>query len=71
MVKEARKEGWDLVAVYHSHPGTPARMSEEDIHLAFDSEMIYVIYSVVEDKIHAFKVRDRKIYEEQIKVKKQ
>ena len=35
-IGRAREEGYDLIGVYHSHPATPARMSEEDIRLAND-----------------------------------
>jgi proteasome lid subunit RPN8/RPN11/TusA-related sulfurtransferase len=45
-VKEMRKRGQHLCAVYHSHPETPARPSEEDIRLAFDPDISYVIISL-------------------------
>jgi proteasome lid subunit RPN8/RPN11 len=55
-VKTAREAGLDLIAVYHSHPETPARMSEEDIRLAFDPNMVYLIYSLAEEKLKGFRV---------------
>ena len=57
-VKAARSKGYNLIAVYHSHPETPARMSEEDTRLAFDPDMIYIIYSVLEDDIRAYKLEE-------------
>ncbi len=45
-IKKIRKEKLKVLAVYHSHPETPARPSEEDIRLAYDSEISYVIVSL-------------------------
>jgi len=46
VAKRVRADGSDLIAVYHSHPASPARPSEEDIRLAHDSSIIYVIVSL-------------------------
>jgi proteasome lid subunit RPN8/RPN11 len=62
--KLARASGLDLVAVYHSHPATPARMSEEDIRLANDSSMVYLIYSLAQDRIRGFRVSREKVVDE-------
>ena len=45
--KDTRAAGLELLAVYHSHPATPARPSEEDLKLAFDPDIIYVIVSLL------------------------
>lgn len=45
-LKEFRKEGLDILAVYHTHPDTPARPSAEDIKLAYDPSILYVIVSL-------------------------
>ena len=50
VAKSVRADGSDLVAVYHSHPASPARPSEEDIRLAHDSSIIYVIVSLENEK---------------------
>ena len=47
-VKNCRKEGLTIRAVYHSHPETPARPSSEDIKLAYDPSLSYVIVSLAE-----------------------
>ncbi len=60
VVKEARKLDIKLIAVYHSHPETPARLSGEDIRLANDTDIIYIIYSCLEDNLKAFKVNEEK-----------
>ena len=57
-VKQARKAGESLIGVYHSHPETPARLSEEDIKLFNDPEPVYIIVSLKEDTpyLNGFKV---------------
>ncbi len=45
-VKDMRQKGLKLRAVYHSHPETPARPSLEDIKLAYDPNLSYVILSL-------------------------
>lgn len=58
-VKAARAKGYQLIAVYHSHPASPARLSEEDLRLANDPQLFYVIVSLLnpdEPVIKAFKV---------------
>jgi proteasome lid subunit RPN8/RPN11 len=47
-VRQMRRDGYRLRAVYHSHPASPARMSEEDIRLAFDRGLSYVIVSLAD-----------------------
>ncbi len=46
VVREVRKRGQSILANYHSHPETPARPSVEDIRLAYDPEISYVIVSL-------------------------
>jgi proteasome lid subunit RPN8/RPN11 len=58
VLREAQDEGLDLIAVYHTHPETPPRMSAEDIRLAYDTSVLYVIYSLQTDTLKAFKVKD-------------
>mgnify|MGYP001441295458 CR=1 FL=1 len=45
-LKLARNEGLQLISVYHSHPSSAARPSEEDLKLLKDPNMIYVIVSL-------------------------
>ena len=46
VVKEMRSDGVQMLAVYHSHPETPARPSAEDIRLALTPGVVYVILSL-------------------------
>ena len=45
-VRALRRGGLSLCAVYHSHPASPARPSQEDIRLAYDPSIFYVIVSL-------------------------
>jgi len=49
VVKDARKRGLTLNAVYHSHPETPARLSDEDIKLFNDPNPVYIIVSLKDE----------------------
>ncbi len=44
--KDIRSAGLEMLAIYHSHPETPARPSAEDIRLALTQNVIYVIVSL-------------------------
>lgn len=69
VTKEIRPRGWDVLAVYHSHPATPARMSQEDIRLALAPDMKYVIVSLLDQgapQVKSFTVRDGRPVEEPV-----
>ncbi len=68
VIKQARAEGQTLLAVYHTHPASPARPSEEDIRLAFDPTISYVIASLFEKKetIRSFQIKQGQVEEENI-----
>ena len=51
VVKELRARGLEMAAIYHSHPETPARPSEEDIRLALTPDVSYVIVSLADPGI--------------------
>ena len=48
VIKELRARKLEMVAVYHSHPASPARPSVEDIRLALTPDISHVIVSLVE-----------------------
>ena len=60
VIKTVRNSGLEIMAAYHSHPASPARPSEEDIRLAHDSSIIYVIVSLENGKksCGAFIIKD-------------
>jgi proteasome lid subunit RPN8/RPN11 len=67
-IKELRNRGWVLLGNFHSHPATPARPSREDIRLAFDPALSYVIISFQEDppEMKSFLIRQGQAMEEPI-----
>ncbi len=60
VMKKAQAQKLDLMAVYHTHPATTPRMSAEDVRLAYDTSIYYVIYSLQTDEVKAFKVNSNK-----------
>jgi proteasome lid subunit RPN8/RPN11 len=69
--KAVRREGLEIVGAYHSHPATPARPSAEDIRLAHDPTIIYVIISLLDGQrnVKAFRMKEGKAEEEILIVK--
>lgn len=69
-MKEARSQEFEIVGVYHSHPATPARPSAEDIKLAYDPAMLYVIVSVAgkEADVKAFRIKNGVVKTETLEV---
>ena len=46
VIKDLRNKGKQMLAIYHSHPETPARPSAEDIRLALTPDVSYLIVSL-------------------------
>jgi proteasome lid subunit RPN8/RPN11 len=69
--KEMRKEGLELLGIYHSHINLPAYPSKRDVDLANYPDAFYVIIRVDEKEvkeIRAFKIMEGKIEEAEIYV---
>ncbi|MFW8600432.1 Mov34/MPN/PAD-1 family protein [Desulfobacterota bacterium M19] len=68
VIKETRREGLTIKAVYHSHPDTPARPSAEDIKLAYDPDISYVIISLAapEAVVKSFLIQQGEVSSEDI-----
>lgn len=68
--RDARTKGLEICAVYHSHPASPARPSEEDIKLAHDPRMLYVIVSLaqVREDIRVFRIKNKSVESEVLEV---
>ena len=49
VIKDVRNAGLQILAIYHSHPETPARPSQEDIRLALTPGVVYVIVSLKDE----------------------
>jgi len=68
-MKEMRKNGHKMVAIYHSHPHSPAYPSPKDISLAFYSDEIYIIIGLTDKdrpEARAFEIIDGDVIEVQI-----
>jgi len=46
VAKDIRAADIEMLAIYHSHPETPARPSSEDIRLAVTPNVVYIIVSL-------------------------
>ena len=70
VVREARNAGLEILANYHSHPETPARPSQEDIRLAYDPNISYVIVSLAAElpDIKSFRIKNGEVEKEEIQI---
>ncbi|MCF6187211.1 MAG: M67 family metallopeptidase [Desulfobulbaceae bacterium] len=70
-VKAMRQAGLKLCAVYHSHPETPARPSDEDLKLAYDPTISYVIISMAaaDPVVKSFIIKNGEATPEPIQIK--
>ncbi len=69
VLKQARNEGLEIMANYHSHPATPARPSQEDIRLAYDPAISYFIVSLAGNPtIRSFKIKNGVVTQQKIEV---
>ncbi len=59
VMKDIRRQGLEMAAIYHSHPHADAFPSVKDISLAFYSDSLYVVVSLIYEKpvIKAFEIR--------------
>ncbi len=71
VIKDIRAAGRQMLAIYHSHPETPARLSAEDIRLALTPDVIYVIVSLqnTEPAVKGFLIEDNSVTEVPVKIK--
>jgi len=62
-IKDMRANGFTLLGNFHSHPATPARPSEEDMRMYYDSKASYLILSLAEANpvLKAFGIKDREV----------
>lgn len=71
-MKEMRTLGLDMLAIYHSHPHSPAFPSQKDVSLAFYTDSAYVIVSLADQKtpeVKAYAINDGSISELTIEVR--
>lgn len=71
VAKEIRGRGLAMLAVYHSHPQSPARPSQEDIRLALTPGIAYVIVSLLEPEhpdVRAYLIEDGRVSPSEIEI---
>jgi [CysO sulfur-carrier protein]-S-L-cysteine hydrolase len=71
VVKDLRAGGLKMLAIYHSHPETPARPSEEDIRLALTPGVSYLIISLADSgnpDLRSFRIEKGRVEPEEIAV---
>jgi len=71
VMKEIRNLGLEMLGIYHSHVASFAYPSNRDVELAFYPDAYYLIISLKEKdnpQIRAFKIREGKITEEEVKL---
>ena len=68
--KRVQAEKTELIGVYHSHPASEARPSPEDIRLAYDPFISYVIISLQQKpySVQAFKINNRHVRPEPLEI---
>ena len=72
VMKDMRKNGHKMVAIYHSHPHSQAYPSLKDISLAFYSDQIYLIVGLTDKnlpEVRAFEILEGKVREVQIEAR--
>ncbi len=69
--RECEANGWDFLAIYHSHTFTEAYPSATDVRLAFWPESYYVLVSLANPQrpvVRAFRIIDGQAEEEALKI---
>ncbi len=67
--RECEENGWEFLAIYHSHTASEAYPSGTDIRLAFWPESFYVLVSLTrpdEPAVRAFRILDGEVQEEEL-----
>jgi len=69
--RECEANGWDFLAIYHSHTASEAYPSPTDVRLAFWPEAYYILVSLQDagnPVVRAFRILDGAISEEEIQL---
>jgi proteasome lid subunit RPN8/RPN11 len=70
--QECEENGWQFLAIYHSHPDSAAYPSPTDVRLAaLWPESLYFIISLINPEnpeVRAFRIRDGEVTEEKLEI---
>jgi proteasome lid subunit RPN8/RPN11 len=71
VMKDIRENNLAMLAIFHSHPSSPAYPSAKDVSLAFYEDCIYVIVSLIEKEpvVKGFLIKEGNIKEIEIIIK--
>ena len=71
VIKDLRTKGKEMLVIYHSHPETPARPSEEDIRLALTPGVSYLIVSLAgtAPEIKSYRIEQGRVSLEALSIK--
>lgn len=69
-IRQIRDESMQVAGVYHTHPDTPARPSMEDIRLAYDPDLVYIIVSLMAgvEPVLAYKINQGEVVQVALQV---
>lgn len=65
VVKKIRSDKHQMLAIFHSHPFSPAYPSQTDLNMAFYPDCVYIIVSLAKKKseVKGFRISNRKVVE--------
>jgi proteasome lid subunit RPN8/RPN11 len=69
--KALRAKGLSILAIYHSHPATPARPSPEDIRMAYTPGVSHVIISLADTTgadVKSFQIVNGTVEQERLEI---
>jgi len=70
--RECEENGWQFLAIYHSHPDSAAYPSPTDVRLAaLWPQSLYFIISLLSPEnpeVRAFRIRDGEVTEEELEI---
>jgi proteasome lid subunit RPN8/RPN11 len=74
VLRELEEQGWELLAIYHSHPASENYPSRTDVAEAFYPEAYYIISTLSDaapTPVRAYRIVDGVITEEEVKVEEE
>jgi proteasome lid subunit RPN8/RPN11 len=66
--RELRAKNLEILAVYHSHPTSPAKPSKKDRAMSYSERVATVIVSLSENETRAWWIANNQVTEAQIEI---
>ncbi len=73
-LQDIDENGWDVLAIYHSHPATQAYPSQTDISRAFYPDAIYLLISLMNPEqatVRGYKINEGQVSEITVEIEDQ